>query len=139
MLSARSLAYDRVVDRSLSLESALVLAIIVDAYGGVCDRLLAEQSLQQHQHSPLAESGTAGHASGNDEGAADGADGLTGTGTPRKLHSGGGGGLSQSHHHEQQQEAPPEVQSAVKQVLAMGEKEGWKARLMEFGGEREFR
>lgn len=140
MLSARSLAYDRVVDRSLSLESALVLAIIVDAYGGVRDRLLAEQSLQQHQHSPLAKSGTIGHAGDNNDGTADGAGGLTETGTPCKLHSGGGGGLSQLHHHEQQQEASPEVQSAVKQVLAMGEKEGWKTRLMGVGGgEREFR
>lgn len=48
--------------------------------------------------------------------------------------------MSQLHHHEQQPEASPEVQSAVKQVLAMGEKEGWKTRLMGVGGgEREFR
>ena len=138
MLSARSLAYDRVVDRSLSLESALVLAIIVDAYSGVRDGLLAEQNLQR-QHSPLSESGT-GHAGGNDDGAA-GCDGLGGTGTPCKLHSGGheGGGLSQLQQHHQQHQ-PPVEQSAVKQVLAMGEKEGWKTRLMGVGGgEKEFR
>lgn len=116
----------------------MVLAIIVDAYGGVRDGLLAEQSLQR-QPSPLAESGT-GHAGGNDDGAA-GDDGLTGTGTPCKLHSGGHGGGGSSQLQQQHQHQPPPVeQSAVKQVLAMGEKEGWKTRLMGVGGgEKEIR
>ncbi len=109
VLSPRSLALDRVVDRSLSLESALVLAIIVDAYGGVRDEAAAAEAA-----AALLEQGGGGVVEEDDGGL-----GL-------QLHSGG---------HVL---APaPVAESAVKQVLAMGEKEGWKKRLV--GGEREFR
>lgn len=96
--SPRSLAYDRVQDRSLSLDNALVVAIIVDAYAAVREEQAAAAAVS-HEY----------------------------VGFQPHLHSGGGGGGGHLPHPSQQQHPPQE--SAVKQILAMGEKEGWRKRL----------
>lgn len=142
MLSARSMAYDRVVDRSLSLESALVLAIIVDAYGGVRDGLMAPQdrapeilSTSEAPSFPSVDL-KAGPEAGS------GWEGVEGLNAPTRLFSGCGGQKAAEQaaspsYQAQQQSNPPErdearfeMLSAVRQVLAMGEKEGWNKRLI---------